>query len=116
MRLRQASYGAFYALVFAMLTACATLGVEAPKTFNERLAAAYTMVTAARDTTATLLTSGKVSAAEAQNIQQQLDNARTGLDLARQVHGTSPPAGDAKLDAIVTGLTALQAYLSTRGS
>lgn len=118
MRPRQASYSAFYALIFAMLTACATLGVQAPKTFNEKLAAAYSTVTAARDTTATLLTSSKLSAADAQNVQQQLDNARTGLDLARQIHATNPAGGDAKLDAIVVGLTALQAYLQshTRGS
>lgn len=106
-------YAPFYGILLVVLTACATLGVSAPKTFNEKLAAAYTTVTAARDTTATLLTSGKLSAADAQNVQQQLDTARTGLDLARQLHATNPPAGDARLDAIVAGLTALQAYLQS---
>lgn len=113
MRPRQASYSAFYALVFAMLTACATLGVEAPKTFNERVAAAYTTVTAARDTTATLLTAGKLSAVEAQDVQRQLDTARTGLDLARQVHAANPAQADQRLDGIVAGLAALQAYLQS---
>jgi len=116
--MRKTSYAAFWAALLVMLTACQTLGVATPQTFNERLAAGYTTVTAARDTTATLLTSGKLSASDAQNTQAQLDNARTGLDLAREIHATNPPAGDAKLDAIVTGLTALQAYLQsrTRGS
>ncbi len=110
----KARYAPFYALLLVMLTACATLGVQAPQTFNERLAAAYTTVTAARDATATMLTSGRLSAADAQNVQSQLDNARTGLDLARQLHATNPPAGDARLDAVVMGLTALQAYLQSR--
>jgi phage terminase large subunit-like protein len=112
MRLR---YAPFYAAILVLLTACATLGVSSPQTFNEKLAAGYSTVTASRDTTATLLTSGKLTAADAQNVQQQLDNARTGLDLARQVHATDPAAGDAKIDAVVTALTALQAYLSTKG-
>jgi hypothetical protein len=112
MRLR---YAPFYGLLLILLTACATLGIDAPKTFNERLAAGYTTVTGVRNTAATLLTSNKLSADDAQNVQSQADNARTGLDLARQIHATNPPAADARLDAVVTGLTALQAYLNTRG-
>lgn len=108
---RKPLYAAFWVALLIALTACQTLGVATPQTFNEKLAAGYSTVTAARDTTATLLTSGKVSAQEAQQIQSQLDNARTGLDLARQIHATNPTVGDAKLDAVVTGLTALQAYL-----
>lgn len=107
-------YAPFYGLILVLLTACSVLGVTTPKTFNERLAAGYATTTAARDTTATLLTAGKLSAADAQNVQSQLDNARTGLDLARQIHATNPPAGDARLAAVVTGLTALQAYLQSR--
>lgn len=107
-------YAPFYALILITLTACATLGLEAPKTFNERLAAGYTTVTGVRNATADLLTVNKITKADASNVEQQADNARTGLDLARQIHATNPPAGDAKLDAVVTGLTALQAYLQTR--
>lgn len=105
-------------LLLLFLSACTALGVATPQTFNEKLAAGYSTVTASRDATATLLSSGKLSASDAQNVQDQLNNARTGLDLAREVHATNPPAGDAKLDAVVTALTALQAYLQsrTRGS
>jgi hypothetical protein len=111
----KARYAPFYGLLFVLLTACATIGVEAPKTFNEKLGAGYATVTAVRDTTGTLLTANKLSADDAQNVQAQADNARTGLDLARQIHATNPSGGDAKLDAVVTGLTALQAYLNSRG-
>lgn len=107
-------YAPFYAFLLCALTACSLLGVATPQTFNERLGAGYTTLTGARDATATLLSSGKLSASDAQNVQDQLNTARTGLDLARQVHATNPPAGDAKLDAVVTGLTALQAYLRSR--
>jgi hypothetical protein len=111
---RKIAYANFWAVLLVMLSACTALGVATPRTFNEKLAASYSTVTSARDATATLLTSGKLSGADASNIEQQLDNARTGLDLARQVHATNPSAGDAKLDAVVTVLTALQAYLQTR--
>lgn len=113
MRIR--NYAAFACLCW-LLTACSVLGVATPKTFNERLAASYTTVTGIRNTAGTLLVAGKITASDAANVQQQADNARTGLDLARQIHATNPPAGDAKLDAVVTALTALEAYLRTRGS
>jgi len=96
------------------LSACIALGVATPQTFNEKLAVGYSTVTASRDATATLLSSGKLSASDAQNVQDQLNNARTGLDVAREVHATNPSAGDAKLSAVVTGLTALQSYLQSR--
>ncbi len=101
-------------LVLLLLSACASLGLQTPKTFNERLAAGYVSVTAARDTAATLLTAGKITAGDAQNVQQQADNARSGLDIARSVHETNPAAGDDKLTAILAGLNALSAYLIAR--
>jgi hypothetical protein len=97
-----------------LLSACAQLGLQSPQNFSDRLAAGYVTVTAARDTTATLLSSGKITAADAQNVQQQADNARSGLDIARQVHETNPAAGDDKLAAILTGLNALSRYLNSR--
>lgn len=109
-------YLPFYGLLLILLTACQTLGIATPQTFNQRLAAGYATVTGVRDTTAALLTANKLSVADAQNVQTQADTARTGLDLARQLHATNPPAGDAKLDAVVTGLAALEAYLSTRSN
>jgi hypothetical protein len=99
-----------------ILVSCATLGLEQPKTFNERLAAGYATTTAARDSAATLLTSGKITADDAQQVQNQCDNVRSGLDIARDIHASNPPAGDAKLTAVLAGLTALQSYLQTRGT
>jgi len=97
------------------LSACASLGLQSPDTFNQKLAGGYTTVTAARDTAATLLQSGKIKADDAQQVQNQADNLRSGLDVARSIHTSNPTAGDDKLASILTGLNALSAYLAARG-
>lgn len=112
MRQRQLQFSLPFLLL--LLSACAQLGLQSPKSFNDKLATGYVTITAARDSTATLLTSGKITAADAQQIQTQCDNARSGLDIARSVHATSPEAGDEKLTAILAGLNALSQYLATR--
>lgn len=111
---RKPLYAAFAAYLLVILTACTTIGVPAPQTFNERLAAAYSTVTAARDTTATLLTSGKLTAADAQNVNTQCDNLRSALDVARTLRITDPVEADSRLSATIAALTALQSYLESR--
>lgn len=113
--MRVRNYAAFACLCW-LLTACSVLGVTTPQTFNERLAAGYTTVTGIRNTAGTLLVSGKITVSDAENVQQQADNARTGLDLARQIYSDDAPAGTAKLDSVVVALTALEAYLRTKGT
>lgn len=104
-------------IVFALLylaAGCAQLGLPTPQTFNEKLAASYSAVTAARDTAITLLTAKKIGADDAQNVQNQADNARAGLDIARKIHATDADAGNAKLTSVQAALTALQSYLATK--
>jgi hypothetical protein len=101
------------ALLF-LLAACQSLGVPSPQTFNEKEAAAISTVTAIRGTALSLLTSNKITAADAQNIQAQADNAREAIQVADQIHAANPEAGGDRLTAIVAGLTALQTYLATR--
>lgn len=107
---------AFVVLVMAatLFTACAQLGMATPQTFNERLAAGYTSVSAVRDSAATLLTAGKIQVKDAENVQAQADNARAGLDLARGMSGTNPLAANDKLSATISLLTGIQQYLLTR--
>lgn len=107
---------AFLAFLLVFLAACQPLGIPKPETFNERLAFGYSTVTTARQTALTLLQSGKISADDAQQVQGQADNARTGLDIARSLSATEPQAADTKLTAILTALTALDAYLKSRGA
>ena len=63
-------------LIFVLLAGCAALGLEAPQTFNEKLAVGYSTVTAVRAAAATFVSSGKLSPDDAQNVQTQADTAR----------------------------------------
>lgn len=93
---------------------CTTLGVPTPQTFSERVAAGYVGVTTVRDSATTLLQAGSITADDARNIQAQADNVRAGLDIARTVSSVDPTAADAKLQATLQILTALDSYLRTR--
>lgn len=97
-----------------LVSACATLNVPAPQTFNQKALAAYNSVDAVVQSTTTLLASGKISAADAQQVHDQAVNLKTGIELAEQIHATNPTAGDDKLAATIMALTALQGYLTAR--
>ncbi len=103
-------------LLFAGLVACAQVGLPNADTFNQKLAVAYSAVTQVRTTATTLLQAKKISADDAQNVNNQADHARAGLDIARAVSKTDLTAADAKLTAVHTVLTALSAYLATKGN
>lgn len=100
-------------LAASLVQACATLGLTL-QGFNERLAVGYSTVTYARDTAGTLLDAGVLTVSEAENVQAQADNFRTALDLARTLRATDPAAGNDKLAATLTALTALADYLRAR--
>lgn len=104
-------------LMFAcalMFAACAQLGVPAADTFNKRLLAGYQTVETVASTASTLRTAGKLSDADRDNVVATSRTAIAGLDLAKQTHATNPQAGNDKLTATITVLTALQAYLATK--
>jgi type II secretory pathway component PulM len=102
-------------LIFA-LAACAAFGTPAPQSFNQRLVAGYTTVEAVANTATQLRAAGKLSDADKDNVVSTSRTALAGLDLAAQVHKTNPAAGQDKLTATITVLTALQAYLLTKES
>lgn len=111
------AYRSFYALciAFTLLYGCAQIGIQ-PQTFNEKLAVAVTSVTTVRTSTTALLQAGKITAADAQNVQNQANTAREGLDLARTINATNPQGAADKLGAASAVLTALQGYLATKGA
>lgn len=94
-----------------ILCACASLGVPQPKTFNERLAAAYSSVTSVRASTTILLNGGVIGSADAVNVQRQADVAREGLDVARTLPA---PQAETKLEATLLILQAAQSYLCAK--
>ena len=93
------------------LSACASLGVPTPTTFNEKLGVAYAADDAVIQTVDALYTGGKLSAADAKNVEAQADNVKEALDLARTVYATDQVTGGNKLAAAITALGAIQTYL-----
>lgn len=103
-------------LVLGAMLACASIGVPPPATFNQKADAGLVTVNTILKTTDTLLVAGKLSAADAKNVEAQADNVAAGIAIARSVHATDPPTGDSKLLSVLTALQALQAYLTSQGS
>lgn len=87
-----------------------------PETFNERMAAGIGSVTFVRETATTLLAADKVTANDAQNIQDQATNARSALDIAEELKAIDFSAADAKLRATQLVLRSLRSYLVCRES
>lgn len=106
-------YAPFY-LLLLILAACQTLDVPTPTTFNQKALAAYNALSAARQTTSTLLSAGKLTPADAQNVKDQLVNLKSAIDIASQIYASDPQAGTDRLATAITGLTALQGYLVGR--
>jgi hypothetical protein len=107
-------YAPFYGFLLILLSACTTLNVPAADTFNKKSLAAYTALSAATQSASTLFDAGKLSKDDAQNVKDQLVNLKAGVDIATQVHSTNPAAGEDRLAATITALTALQNYLAGR--
>ena len=93
------------------LAGCASLQ---PKSFNEKLAVGISTVIAARTTATVLLSARKITADDAQNVQNAADNARAGLELARTIHATLPEQGNARLNAVLVGINGITTYLCSR--
>jgi len=96
------------------LTSCAQLGLPTATTFQDRLTAGYALNAEVRSTSTALLNAKKISSVDAENVLNQNDNARAGLDIARTIGRADPKAGDTKLTSIRTVLIALQGYLATK--
>ena len=101
-------------LLMVLLAGCASIGLESPATFKERLAEGYTLVTGVRSTAETLLVAGKISVENAESVQAQADTARSALDVVRTMGELDVSSADARLNSILLGLTALQEYLKTQ--
>lgn len=99
---------------FVAIPGCASVGLPTPTTFNQNMAVAITAVTTVRTTAQALLQAKKISADDAQNVQDGANSARTGLDIARTLSKVDMTAATNKLAAASTALSALNTYLATR--
>lgn len=105
-------YMAVCVMAMLVMTACAALGVPKPETWNQRVVAAYSSVTAARETATILVNRDKLSAADAQNVQNTLNEARKGIEVAEALYKLKPADGEDKLVSTLRILQAAQAYLA----
>ena len=113
-RLSTAAAVFLLAAITTGILGCSVFGLPVPQTFNERLAVGYSSLTGVRNTASALLDGGTISPVDGMNVLAQTDNARAGLDIARQINVTNPDAANQKLTAVITGLTALSEYLCVR--
>jgi hypothetical protein len=99
----------------AGITGCAALGLTAPQSFDEQLAEAYGVHTAVVSATATALTAGALSRAEAQAAQTQEVGARAMLDAAKAAESTNTTGAQNDLTLASAALSAIEAYLKSVG-
>lgn len=104
-----------FALIGLLFAGCESIGIQTPKTFNERMVAGYKTVEAISNSAGILLDGGKLSAADARNVLQSATTAKEGLDVARSIHDAGDfSSAESRLAAAIAGLTALQAYLASK--
>lgn len=103
-------------LALVHVSACSVVGVPQPQTFAQRVAVGYASVTTVRQTATALLKAKRITVDDAENVQQQADNVRAALDIARTMHAADPPAAEAKLAQTRAVLAALNDYLAKKGS
>jgi hypothetical protein len=104
-------------LTLFTLCGCAQLGLATPKGFDQQLANAYGIHTAVVSATATAVTAGSISSADATQVQTMASTSRTLLDTAKAAEGAGDAAGAQRnLTLALSALTALQSYLNTHGS
>ncbi len=110
-------YRNYTALAFAcwLLTACASMGIISPSSFDERMAAAYSLNTAIRDGVDSSLNAGAVSSDEAQKALDETRTTRTALDSVRTLAGNDPIAAEGRLKLLEASLQALRARLIAKG-
>jgi hypothetical protein len=101
-------------LAFAILSACSSLGVPPADTVAKRLAAGYVMVNTVADGASKLLATGRITPDEARRVHGGLQEAVAGLDAAGAIGATDPAAAQNRLQASITILTTLQAYLASK--
>jgi hypothetical protein len=95
----------------AVFSACATLGAPPPETFNQKMAVAVAGITEARHTVMALLMAQKISAVEAAETEERIDEARALLNVARILSATDPASAASRLDAASRSLQAMNTYL-----
>lgn len=97
-----------------LLTACEVLGVQTPKTFNERALAATATVNTASQSVLTLLQARKITPDESDRYTDRAEDAQEAIDLARGIYASNPLDAENSLELTITLLQILTAELEQR--
>jgi hypothetical protein len=106
----------FFVLVFGFIPGCATLGLETPRTTNERIAYGYAQVTGLRIAAAEALNAGTIGIADAEHVLSLSNDARAGIEAARALQSIGKADDALGRLALAEGvLDALRTYLTGKG-
>lgn len=95
-----------------IMPGCATIGVQAPKTFNEGLLAAYQTHTAILRAATAALESHEIASTDVEALIKVADQARSLLDAARAAHaGGDVTTAEGRLALATSLLLQVQGYL-----
>lgn len=102
-------------LLVLTLVGCGVLQELKPETFNQRVQAGYAGVTYVARSATTLRQAGKLTDRQRDNIADQAQNVKDGIDIADTLKGVDPDNAEAQLAATEAALKALRALLVARG-
>ena len=103
-----------YLYAFLLLTLVACVSMEAPRSFNERLAYGYGTLAAMRNTAASMLERGRITKEDGKKVQALADQARAALDVAQGVQDKDIKTAEDQLQLALTVLTQLEAFLKAK--
>ena len=106
--------GGSLVLFCASLTGCATTGTSgtidvSQQSYNNRAAQLIQGVTAVRRASTSLLRAGKITVAEDESLQSQLDALHAAIEVGKAMYLTDPAAAQAKIDSAAEQLKQLKA-------
>lgn len=119
-----ASFFTAIALSFAVLGPAVLTGCTGPNAIlapvpdgpNAKIAVALSSVTTARELLTTAVNANQITATDAENLRQQLNTARQGIDVAQTVFKTDLTGGEARLAAARLAIDGVRAYLIAKGA
>lgn len=99
----------------SLAVGCAQFGLAPAKSFDQQVGYAYATVASVRQSAANMLEAGQLKVADAQQVQTLADQARSGLDLARQANASGDTqTAFSRLQLANNVLLQIQQYLQTR--
>lgn len=104
------------AAIILNLTGCESIGLTQPQSVEQRLVYAYSTHTATLEAAATGVATGRLSAADGEQVLRLADESRLLLDGARIAAGAGDTStAEGRLTLALGVLTQLQTYLNARG-